>query len=150
MPITCPLCQTSLPEHEGFLYRFCPNCGAEINLTSKDLKGAADTIPPVLDAARKTASGRKSVDKETEPVFNGTSTQTLPPAQLTRRNRPDIKPPEVPPPPSFYRQQSTDMISNSEIGKKNSRKILKIGGSALAVFLGLILLIWGIYAVFLQ
>ena len=105
MDLSCPKCQKSLPEVETLKYRFCPHCGAEIPAEPGKLDNASLTIPPDLSKRQS----KRTVDMVSPQTGeNGSTTislndQTIAPQPVTKRPRPEIKPPDTPAPSSFFR-----------------------------------------------
>lgn len=148
MSISCPKCHTDLPEQEGFVYRFCPQCGAQITAETRDIHGNVQTIPPELDVENSVDMRVAADDNEN---YNRPANQTLAP-EFTHYRKPsaEIKAPPGPAPLSFYRVIPADQLSNNapyeqkRTEKKRSVPVLWI----LLVTL-LIILAGGIYFIFL-
>jgi len=107
MQKSCPKCSRQLPEPVNFEYRFCPHCGAEITDEPEKHEDVFLTIPPdpaprqpgqrPEDLASNTDAGR---DPAPGKRFND---QTVAPQSVSRRPKPELKPPDMPPPPGFFR-----------------------------------------------
>jgi len=69
----CPKCNTPLPEIETLKFRFCPHCGAEIVAERQQLDDAYLMVPP-----------ESALPRSDQQQFN-------------------LKPPDTPPPASFFR-----------------------------------------------
>ena len=112
MQKSCPKCSRQLPELVNLKYRFCPHCGAEITDESEKHEDVFLTIPPDSaprqpeqrpeDLASNTDAGR---DPAPEERFND---KTVAPQSVARRPRPELKPPDMPPPPGFFRTAPAD------------------------------------------
>ena len=108
MPISCPKCHKSLPEVETLKYHFCPHCGAEIPAEPERGDDTFRTIPPDLPERPP----KRMADELSPPTnANGSMTkafdnQTIEPQAVIKRSRPKIKPPDTPPPSSFFRIRS--------------------------------------------
>jgi len=148
MPINCPECNTSLPDHDGFQYRFCPSCGTGITFEGKKIKDTFRTLPPEFEGDFKLKPTQNSNDDQTESDFSNFSNQTLAPQQPERKHRLDIKPPSTPPPPSFFRKSDVAQAPMSNIQEqthsaKNRQififSVLGIGG--LIILAGILYLI---------
>ena len=116
MSLSCPNCNTDLPDHGELEYRFCPRCGAEITVSGVESVDDFLTIPPDLNHAA--AQGRKQMPEpariEKPPAVS--PTQTLEPVIAENgKPRPEILPPPGPPPTSFYRADSPQTTPGSEI-----------------------------------
>jgi hypothetical protein len=90
---------------ETLKYRFCPHCGAEIPAEPEKLDTAMLTIPPDLSEPQPEdkadiLSPSTHENVSTTSSFND---QTVEPQQMVKRPRPKIKPPDTPPPSSFFR-----------------------------------------------
>ncbi len=147
MPLTCPNCNTDLPEHGELEYRFCPRCGAEITVTGADRVDDFLTIPPNLNHAG--AQGREQMPEaeRIEKPLAVSPTQTLEPVIAGNdKPRPQIVPPPGPPPTSFYRAGSPQNTSGSEINqespvvapRKPTKRVIIILG-AIVIWMGLML-----------
>jgi hypothetical protein len=105
MPISCPKCSKQLPEVETLKYRFCPYCGAEIPAEPGKLDNAVLTIPPDLSKRQP----KRTADIVSPPTDeNGFATKsfndpTIAPQPVLKDPRPEIKPPDTPPPSDFLR-----------------------------------------------
>jgi DNA-directed RNA polymerase subunit RPC12/RpoP len=107
MRLACPKCNRQLPEVETLKYRFCPHCGAEIAVDPEKREEAFPTIPPGLVPRQpKQRPENSSLDAETgkKPTLTGRfNEQTIEPQPMAGRPQPEIKPPDTPPPASFFR-----------------------------------------------
>ena len=98
MPTSCPKCSQDLPEVGSLKYRFCPHCGAEITAAPEKLDPAMLTIPP--DMSEQQPQQRAAVSSP-QPDENVAATKSF--NDQTVESRPIIKPPDTPPPSSFFR-----------------------------------------------
>jgi hypothetical protein len=147
MSLSCPNCNTDLPEHGELEYSFCPRCGAEITVTGADSVDDFLTIPPNLNHAA--AQGREQMP-EPERIQRPRAVspaQTLEPVIADDDTpRPQIVPPPGPPPTSFYRAGSPQNTSGSEIiqespvlaPRKPTRRVIIVLG-AIVIWMGLML-----------
>jgi DNA-directed RNA polymerase subunit RPC12/RpoP len=107
MRLACPKCNRQLPEVENLKYRFCPHCGAEIAVDQAKREEAFLTIPPGLAPRQsKQRPENSSLDAQTgkKPSLTGRfNEQTIAPQPMAGRPQPELKPPETPPPASFFR-----------------------------------------------
>ena len=125
MERTCPTCNQQLPKVETIQYRFCPHCGAEIAGERQQLDDADLAIPP---ASPHTRDDRQQLN---------------------------LKPPDTPPPASFYRTPSdknTPVFHSGEKGaakkdieKQRPAKNRKIIIAVLIVLALIILLLGGLF-----
>ncbi len=147
MTLSCPNCNTDLPEHGELEYRFCPSCGAEITIPGVESVDDFLTIPPDLKHA--TAQGREQMPEPAriEKPPDVSITQTLEPViSENGKPRPEILPPPGPPPTSFYRADSPQTTSGSEIiqdsptvePRKPTRPVIIIIG-VIVIWMGLML-----------
>jgi DNA-directed RNA polymerase subunit RPC12/RpoP len=146
MEPVCPKCSHRLPEEQTLAYRFCPHCGTEIKARSRDLDDALLTVPPALPAApyRKIHQGLSPQARQkvalSEPAIEAQA--------MTRRSQPEIKPPNTPPPPGFFRIGSEKKAPVPANIKKQPffarhRKNVVIG--ALVLLAVIILIIGGLF-----
>ena len=105
MPISCPQCSRQLPEAGSLKYRFCPHCGAEFPTESRKPDNASLTIPPDSSEPqpKEMATVLSPPTHENVSTTGSFNDQTIEPQQMVKRSRPKIKPPETPPPSSFFR-----------------------------------------------
>jgi hypothetical protein len=125
MKPSCPKCNQQLPEVETVEYRFCPHCGAEIAAERQQPDDADLTIPPD------------------------------PPRPQANRQQLILKPPDTPPPDSFYRtpaDKNTPLFHSGEKGaakkdieKQRPAKNRKIIIAVLIVLALIILLLGGLF-----
>jgi hypothetical protein len=157
MDLACPKCQKSLPEVETLKYRFCPHCGAEVPAEPRKLDNALLTIPPDLSKRQP----KRTVDVMSPPTGeNGSKTtsindQTIAPQPVIKRPRPEIKPPDTPPPSSFFRispAEKANSISSGEklppkkvIKKQSPTKTRNIIIAALVILVIIILVLGGLF-----
>ena len=119
MPISCPKCNTRLPEQNGLEYRFCPRCGTEIQSSKKDTDESWQTIPPDLLAKFEKTVDEKIIPDADQAEISSPVNQTLAPDLTPQKKvRIEIKPPSNPPPSSFYRIASADQGLGSETYKQ--------------------------------
>jgi len=126
MQTTCPKCSQKLPEVATLKYRFCPHCGAEITDEPKKHEDIFLTIPPAPaprqpeqrpeDLRSNTDAGKKSVPGE---HFDD---HTIAPQPVARRPKPELKPPDIPPPPGFSRTARAEKTHPAGSPKKASLK----------------------------
>ena len=147
MPLNCPNCKTDLPEHGELEYRFCPRCGAEITVPGEKVVDVFQTIPPDLNhtAAQRPGQVQGPVKLEEPPAV--IPNHTLEPAIAEKSKlHPEIVPPPGLPPTSFYRTDSpqttsgSDMIQESPVvapRKPTMRVIIVIG--AIVIWMALML-----------
>jgi hypothetical protein len=128
MPISCPKCSKQLPEVETLKYRFCPHCGAEIPAEPREINNAFLTIPPDLSKGQP----KRTADVVSPPTDeNGSTTksfndQTIEPQSVVKGPRPKIKPPDTPPPPSFFRVSPAEKTNSIRSGEKAPpKKVIK-------------------------
>jgi hypothetical protein len=124
MTIACPQCSKPLPEVATLEFRFCPHCGAEITADSQQLDDAYLTIPPdsppshdshqAMDLSPETAKKRTVADPFDD--------QTREPQPMADRPRPILKPPDTPPPASFFRARSDEKTPLTRPAEKVSPK----------------------------
>ena len=110
MPMTCPKCSRPLPEVKTLKFRFCPHCGAEIAAEPQQLEDAFLTIPPdppppKTDRQPMDLSPETDIKTTTDDPFDD---QTITPQTVTDRQQLKLKPPDSPPPASFYRNRSDE------------------------------------------
>jgi hypothetical protein len=98
MPTSCPKCSQKLPEVETMKFRYCPHCGAEIAAAPEKLDPDMLTIPPDMS---KQQSQQGAAVLSPQPDENVAATQSF--NDQTVEPRPIIKPPDTPPPSSFFR-----------------------------------------------
>jgi len=124
MKLTCPKCSQPLPEVETVKYRFCPHCGAEIAAESQQLDDAYLTMPP--DSAPPREDHRhKHLSPETEKKITAAGPfddQTREPQPVADRPQPKLKPPDTPPPASFFRARSDEKTPLTRPAEKVSPK----------------------------
>lgn len=110
MTLSCPKCSLQLPEVENLEYRFCPGCGAEIPAEPKRLDEALQTIPPDLSAQRpEQTPGVSDSKKDQQTIFTERfNDKTIAPQSMAKLGQPELKPPDTPPPASFYRSSSVE------------------------------------------
>ena len=104
MELKCPKCNQQLPEVETLEFRFCPHCGAEIAAEPQQMEDAFLTIPPdppppKADRGPADLSPETEIKATTEAPFND---QTIAPQTATNRQQLKLKPPDLPPPASFF------------------------------------------------
>jgi hypothetical protein len=147
-----------LPEVKNLEYRFCPECGAEISAKPKRLDEAFLTIPPELPA-QKPEQTPNALDPETgqKVIFTGKlNDKTIAPQSMDTLQQPALKPPDAPPPSSFYRISSVEKphspsASEKAPPKKDIRKPpptqnrKKIIIAALAILALIILVLGGLF-----
>ena len=122
MPISCPKCNTPLPEHKGLEYRFCPRCGAEIKPSKKETDESWQTIPPDLSTKFEKTIDEKIISDADQADISSPVNQTLAPDFTPQKTtRIEIQPPPNPPPSSFYRIASTEQGLRSETYKQKHR-----------------------------
>lgn len=157
MQLTCPQCNMPLPEVETLEYRFCPGCGAEIPAKSETLDEAFQTIPPDLSAQRTQQKSNAS-DSETGPnvkFVEKLNDKTSAPQSMAKSRRPELKPPNTPPPTSFHRIRSVETFQSTRsegkappeqiIQKRPSAKYRNIIIAGLIVLALIILLLGGLF-----
>lgn len=110
MEPSCPKCNKPLPEVETLEFRFCPHCGAEITDEPRQMEDAFLTIPP--DPPPQKAD-RQPVDLSPETEITATvkvsfNDETIAPQTATNRQQLKLKPPDSPPPASFYRNRNDE------------------------------------------
>lgn len=108
MTLTCPKCNTGLPEQDGLEYRFCPRCGAEILEAEAQPVDGFQTIPPDFNEAvipeHQGTPDRGPSTAHSDSPFD----QTLEPEISSRdQKRPAIRPPAGPAPKSFFRTKKS-------------------------------------------
>jgi len=138
MPISCPKCNTPLPEHKGLEYRFCPRCGAEIKPSKKETDESWQTIPPDLSTKFEKTIDEKIISDADQADISSPVNRTLAPDfRSQKRTRLEIKPPSRPPPSSFYRIASVDQGLSSETYKQKQKNKQRWG----AIFSVLVIII---------
>jgi hypothetical protein len=124
MALSCPKCSKPLPEVETLNYRFCPHCGAEIAAEYQQLDDAYLTIPPDSppphDSHQPMDLSPETEKKITFP--DPFDNQTREPQQMTDRPQPKLKPPDTPPPASFFRARSDEKTPLTRPAEKVSPK----------------------------
>ena len=110
MALSCPKCSKKLPEVETLEFRYCPHCGAEIAAEPQQLDDAYLTIPPDSPPPQ---TGHRPIDvsPETEKkmaVTDPFDDQTREPQPMAGRSQARLKPPDTPPPASFFRTRSDE------------------------------------------
>ena len=151
MKLACPKCNRQLPEVETLKYRFCPHCGAEIAVDPEKHEEALLTIPPGL-APRQPEPRPKNSSRDTEtgnkPTLPGRfNDQTIAPQPMASRPKPKLKPPDTPPPASFFRPPSETIKPppqefHPQPPTKNRNKMIIVVLISLAV---VILIIGGLF-----
>ena len=129
MPISCPKCSKQLPEVETLKYRFCPHCGAEIPADPGELDNAFLTMPPDLSKRqpKRTADILSPCTDENGSTTKSFNDQTVEPQPLVKRPRPKIKPPDTPPPSSFFRISPAEKTHSIRPGEEAPpKKAVKI------------------------
>ena len=124
MPSECPQCSKPLPEVETLEFRFCPHCGAEITAEPQPLDDAYLTIPP--DSAPPQADQRP-MDLSPEAakkisVAGQFTDKTSAPQPPAGRPQPRLKPPDTPPPVSFFRVRSDEKTPLARPAEKVPQK----------------------------
>ncbi len=151
METACPKCNRQLPEVETLKYRFCPHCGAEIAVDPEKHEEAFLTIPPGLVPRQpKQRTKNSNLDTETgkKPALAGRfNDPTIEPPPMASRPRPKLKPPDTPPPASFFRTPSETIKPHPQDihvqpPTKNRNKIIIAVLISLAV---IILIIGGLF-----
>jgi hypothetical protein len=157
MKLKCPQCSKPLPEVETVKYRFCPHCGAEIAAESQQLDDAYLTIPP--DSPPPLEDHRHTdLNPETEKKITAADPfddQTREPQPMAGRSQPRLKPPDTPPPPSFFRTRSAEKTHTirteekipleKDIKKQSPTKKRNIIIAALVILAMIILLLGGLF-----
>ena len=161
MERTCPKCEQQLPEVDELQYRFCPHCGAEIDVEPRPLDEAYLTIPPDL-TPQQVENSPGDVNSEAEKKLTAPEPfkdHTIAPQSVTPQNRPELRPPAEPPPASFFRtpisepeppppipqKQRTEKVhasppkSSKKPAAKNHQKVI----IAALIILALLILILG-------
>ena len=150
MPIVCSKCNQPLPEMQSMEYRFCPHCGAEITVESKKNDNVHSTTPDLASRQSKQTPMRLKIDTKKEPALSEHfSNQTIEPQPRVRRPQPKLKPPEEPPPSSFFRTSGEPITAlrqnnNKKHPVKNRTKIIL----AFLALLAVIILIIGLHFTF--
>ena len=138
MMTTCPKCNTDLPKQDGLEYRFCPRCGAEIVVTGAEIIDDFLTIPPDLNHTATQGRDQMPEPERIEKPPAVSPTQTLEPVIAENgKLRPEIVPPPGSPPTSFYRTDSTQSTSGSDIirespvvaPRKSTKRVIIIIGA---------------------
>jgi hypothetical protein len=129
MPNECPECSKPLPQVETLKFRFCPHCGAEIAAEPRQLDDAYLTLPP--DSPPPQADHRPldlSLETENKITVAGRfNDQTSEPQTMSSRQQPKLKPPDTPPPTSFFHTRSDEKTQTirsegKEPPKKDNKK----------------------------
>ncbi|MGD9078194.1 MAG: hypothetical protein PVG96_02580 [Desulfobacterales bacterium] len=157
MEPSCPKCSQPLPEVETLEFRFCPHCGAEIAAESQQLDDAYLTMPPDPLPPREDHR-HMDLGPETEkkiPVAGPFDDQTTEPQPITAQSRLRLKPPDTPPPASFFRARSAEKTSpihteektspKKEVKKHSPAKKRNIILAALVILALIILLLGGLF-----
>ncbi len=129
MDPSCPKCSKQLPEVETVKYRFCPHCGAEIPEEPRKLDKALLTIPPDISERqpKKTAGVLSPPTDENVSATRPFNDQTIEPQPVIKRPRPEIKPPDTPPPSSFFRISPAEKTNSIRSGEEvPPKKVVKI------------------------
>ena len=124
MERTCPKCSKPLPEVEALEFRFCPHCGAEIAAEPRHLGDAYLTVPPE-PLPPQADIPPMDLDPQTEGKITLTrqfNDQTSEPQPLVSRQQPKLKPPDTPPPASFFRVRSAEKAPDIHTEDKTSPK----------------------------
>ena len=144
MSQSCPKCHTSLLVQEGFVYRFCPQCGAQISVMTTDDHANIRTIPPDLSSA-----GEKDASDENEESKSFVNQTQAPGVSYHLKPPLEIRVPPGPPPSSFYRVTPADQYSNSaSLDQKRTDQRRNVTVLWILVMAGMILLAGGIYFTF--
>ena len=154
MEPSCPKCSKPLPEVETVKYRFCPHCGSEIAAESQQLDDAYLTMPPDPLPPRED-KGLMDLKPETEKKITVTGPfddPTSEPPPTADRSQLRLKPPDTPPPVSFFRTRSAEKTPaihteektspKKDVKKQSATKKRNIIIAAL-IILGLIILLLG-------
>jgi hypothetical protein len=90
---------------ETLKYRYCPHCGAEITAAPAKFDTAMLTIPPDMSGqqSQKRAAVSSPQPDENVAATKSFNDQTVEPQPVVKPSRPIIKPPDTPPPSSFFR-----------------------------------------------
>jgi hypothetical protein len=140
-----------LPEQEGFVYRFCPQCGAQISTKTNGIHEGLQTIPPDLNAGAESSAGVKAAADENEESNRLVNQTQAPEITHHRKPPPEIKMPPGPPPSGFYRVTSADQYSNSAPSEqKRTDKRRSVTVLWILVMAVLITLAGGVYFIFLS
>ena len=156
MEPSCPKCNTPLPEVESLEFRFCPHCGAEIAAESKQLDDAYLTMPP---DPLPPPSGHPPADlspqtEEKITVAGPFDDQTREPQPTAGRTQLRLKPPDTPPPASFFRnrdEKTHSIRSGENVPPKRDKKSpaptkkRNIIIAALVILVMIILLLGGLF-----
>jgi hypothetical protein len=157
MALSCPKCSKPLPEVETLNYRFCPHCGAEITAHSQQLDDAYLTIPPDSPPPHDSHQPMElSPETEKKITFAGPlDDQPREPQPMADRPQPKLKPPDTPPPASFFRARSAEnthtirteekMPPKKDIKKQSPTKKRNIIIAALVILAMIILLLGGLF-----
>lgn len=157
MALSCPKCNKPLPEVETVEFRFCPHCGAEIAAEPQQLEDAYLTIPP--DPLPPQADHRpidSSLETEKKITSAGPfSDQTCEPQPMAGRQNLELKPPDTPPPASFFRARPDEKKPSIRPAKKvppkgddkkqSSTKKRNIVIAALVILILIILLLGALF-----
>ena len=124
MELTCPKCNKPLPEVETLEFRFCPHCGAEIAAESEQLDDAYLTMPPepLPPQADHPPTDLSPQTEEKITVAGPFDDQTREPQPTAGRSQPRLKPPDTPPPASFFRDRSDEKTHPIRSGEKTPPK----------------------------
>jgi hypothetical protein len=95
------------------VYRFCPQCGAQISVVTTDVQANIQTIPPDLDVGAENSAGEKAVADENDESQSLVNQTQAPEVSHHRKPIREIRVPPDPPPSSLYRVTSVDQSSNS-------------------------------------
>ena len=146
MSLTCPKCNTRLPENDELEYRFCPRCGAEIPAPDGEIAENFQTIPPDLHhpvaQRQKHSPEPENMESRTAPLPNQTIEPEIPQNHMPR---PQLVPPPGPPPTSFFRVDSPHPSSDYDKSKEAQRsrkpmRLLFIIGAVAILTVGIIML----------
>lgn len=118
--MTCPECGMKLPEVETLEYRFCPGCGAQIPVKPERLDETYQTIPPDLkEQQRRQSPGDLEPEKGKKENFTRKiDDRTISPQPISSLKKPELKPPNTPPPDSYFRQRASDAPNSIHLEEK--------------------------------
>ena len=157
MELTCPKCSKPLPEVETLEFRFCPHCGAKITAEVQQLEDGYLTIPPDPPSP-KTDQQPMDLHPQTEDkitIPGQLNDQTIEPQPMAGLQKPKLKPPDTPPPVSFFRPRSDEkpslthstekVLPKSDQKKQSPTKNRKIVITVLVILAIIILLLGALF-----
>ena len=149
MSLSCPQCSANLPEDVGLEYRFCPQCGAQVNVMTADDHANLRTIPPDFGPEVESPTGEETAADENEESQSLVNLTQAPEVFPQRKSILEIRVPPGPPPSSLYRVTSADPYANSApLEQKRTGQRRSVAVLWILVVVVLMVLAGGIYFTF--